>query len=47
MIMTSIMSLLEMIGSIDIAFMAVVTNPDVIQTNSILNNVFQISNKFV
>ncbi len=47
MIMTSIMSLLEMIGVASILpFMAVVSNPDVIQTNTILNEIFQISNKF-
>ena len=46
-IMISIMALLDMIGVASILpFMAVVTNPDIIQTNTILNEAFQISNRF-
>ena len=46
-IMISIMALLDMIGVASILpFMAVVTNPDIIQTNAILNEAFQISNRF-
>ena len=42
--MISIMALLDMIGVASILpFMAVVTNPDIIQTNTILNEAFQIS----
>ena len=45
--MISIMALLDMIGVASILpFMAVVTNPDIIQTNTILNEAFQISNRF-
>tara|TARA_B100001057_G_scaffold499923_1_gene612533 strand:+ start:1684 stop:3474 length:1791 start_codon:yes stop_codon:yes gene_type:complete len=47
LVMMTIMALLEMAGVASILpFMAVVTNPDIIETNSILNRIFQLSNKF-
>ena len=45
--MILIMSLLDMIGVASILpFMAVLTNPTLIETNIILNNMFQVSNIF-
>ena len=47
LIMIIIMSLLDMIGVASILpFIAVLTNPNLIETNNILNLVFQISNSF-
>ena len=47
LIMTFIMALLDMIGVASILpFMAVLTNPDIIETNIILKNMFQASNIF-
>ncbi len=47
LIMVTIMALLDVIGVASILpFMAVVTNPDIIETNLILNRIFQASNKF-
>ena len=47
LVMILIMALLDMIGVASIIpFMAVLTNPDVIETNSILNILYNISNKF-
>ena len=47
LIIIAIMALLDMIGVASILpFMAVLTNPSLIETNSILNNVFQYSNIF-
>jgi ABC-type multidrug transport system fused ATPase/permease subunit len=47
LIMIIIMSLLDMIGVASILpFIAVLTNPNLIETNNILNLVFQISNRF-
>ena len=44
--MILIMAFLEMIGVVSIMpFMAVLTNPDLIQTNSLLNNLFDLSRK--
>ena len=44
--MILIMAFLEMIGVASIMpFMAVLTNPDLIQTNSLLNNLFDLSRK--
>ena len=44
LVMILIMALLDMIGVASILpFMAVLTNPDIIETNSFLNNIFQIS----
>ena len=45
--MVMIMALLDMIGVASILpFMAVLTNPSLIETNMILNNMYQISNMF-
>ena len=45
--MILIMAFLEMAGVVSIMpFMAVLTNPDLIQTNPILNNLFSFSKKF-
>ncbi len=45
--MMTIMALLEMAGVASILpFMAVVTNPEIIETNLFLNRIFQLSNKF-
>ena len=42
LVIIAIMALLDMIGVASILpFMAVLTNPSLIETNSILNNVFQ------
>ena len=47
LVMMTIMALLEMAGVASILpFMAVVTNPDIIETNLILNKIFQFSSKF-
>ena len=47
LIMTLIMALLDMIGVASIMpFMAVLTNPSLIESNTILFNIFQFSNKF-
>ncbi len=47
LIMVTIMALLDVIGVASILpFMAVVTNPDIIETNLILNKVFKASNEF-
>jgi ABC-type multidrug transport system fused ATPase/permease subunit len=47
MAMMLIMALLDMIGVASILpFMAVLTNPDIIETNIILNKMFQASNNF-
>ena len=47
LIMILIMALLDMIGVASILpFMAVLANPDVIQTNVILNKMFQASSIF-
>ena len=47
LIMILIMAILDMIGVASILpFMAVLTNPSLIETNLILNNMFKISNKF-
>ena len=44
LVMILIMALLDMMGVASILpFMAVLTNPDIIETNSFLNNIFQIS----
>ena len=44
--MMSIVALLEMTGVVSIMpFMAVLTNPELIQTNSIINNLFNLSKK--
>ena len=46
-IMTLIMALLDMIGVASILpFMAVLSNPDLIETNSILNSMFNVSSMF-
>ena len=45
--MILIMAFLEMIGVVSIMpFMAVLTSPDLIQTNPIINNLFNLSKKF-
>ena len=47
LIMITVMALLDMIGVASILpFMAVLTNPELIQTNIILNKMFQISSLF-
>ena len=47
LLMTIIMALLDMLGVVSIVpFMAVITNPDIIETNNYLNKIFLISNKF-
>ena len=47
LIMIIIMALLDMIGVASILpFMAVLTNPDLVETNLILNTMFQVSNIF-
>jgi len=47
LLMILIMAILDMIGVASILpFMAVLTNPSLIETNLILNNMFQISSKF-
>ncbi len=47
LIMVTIMALLDVIGVASILpFMAVLTNPDIIETNLILNKIFQASNEF-
>ena len=47
LLMIIIMALLDMLGIASVVpFMAVITNPDIIETNSILNRIFQLSNKF-
>ena len=47
LIMTFVMALLDMIGVASIMpFVAVLTNPGLIETNSILNMLFQVSNFF-
>ena len=47
LVMILIMAILDMIGVASILpFMAVLTNPSLIETNLILNNMFQISSKF-
>ena len=47
LIMVIISAFLGMLGVASILpFMAVITNPNIIQTNLILNNLFQISNIF-
>ena len=46
LLMMSLMALLDMIGVASILpFMAVLTNPEIIETNIILNNTFQLSKK--
>ena len=46
-IMILIMAFLEMIGVVSIMpFMAVLTSPDLIQTNPLINNLFNLSKKF-
>lgn len=48
LIMMTIMAFFDMIGVASILpFMAVLTNPDLIETNIFLNNIFQFLNKFV
>jgi ATP-binding cassette, subfamily B, bacterial PglK len=45
-VMTLIMALLDMIGVASILpFMAVLTNPEIIQTNNLLNNLFEFSKR--
>ena len=47
LIMIIIMAILDMIGVASILpFMAVLTNPSLIETNVVLNNMFNISNMF-
>ena len=47
LVMTLIMALLDMIGVASILpFIAVLTNPELIETNLILNNIYQYLNKF-
>jgi ATP-binding cassette, subfamily B, bacterial PglK len=47
LIMILIMALLDMIGVASILpFMAVLSNPDIIETNIVLNKMFQVSNMF-
>ena len=47
LIMITMMAILDMIGIASILpFMAVISNPDIIETNTILNKVFQASTKF-
>jgi len=47
LLMMLLMALLDMIGVASILpFMAVLTNPEIIETNIILNNTFQLSKKF-
>ncbi len=47
LIMIIIMALLDMLGIASVMpFMAVVSNPDIIETNEILNKIFTFSNKF-
>ena len=47
LIMITMMAILDMIGIASILpFMAVISNPDIIETNTILNEVFQVSTKF-
>tara|TARA_B100001057_G_scaffold385847_1_gene392665 strand:+ start:4218 stop:6014 length:1797 start_codon:yes stop_codon:yes gene_type:complete len=47
LVMIVIMALLDMMGIASILpFMAVISNPDIIETNEILNKFFQISNEF-
>ena len=47
LVLIIIMALLDMIGVASILpFMAVLTNPDLIETNAFLNIVFQVSNNF-
>ena len=47
LIMITIMALLDMIGVASILpFMAVLTNPSLIETNLILNTMFEVSNIF-
>ena len=47
LLMIIIMALLDLIGIASVMpFMAVISNPDIIETNSNLNKIFQFSNKF-
>ena len=47
LLMIIIMALLDMAGIASVMpFMAVISNPDIIETNNILNTVFKFSNKF-
>ena len=47
LVMILIMALIDMIGVASILpFMAVITNPDLIETNIVLNSMFQASNTF-
>ena len=47
LVLILLMALLDMIGVASILpFMAVLTNPDIIETNVILNNMFQIAARF-
>ena len=47
LLMIIIMALLDMLGIASVVpFMAVITNPDIIETNEYLNKVFLISNRF-
>ena len=47
LVMIAMMAILDMIGIASILpFMAVISNPDIIETNTILSKVFQVSTKF-
>ena len=47
LLMIIVMALLDMLGIASVVpFMAVITNPDIIETNEYLNKIFLISNKF-
>ena len=47
LVMIIIMALLDMMGIASVMpFMAVISNPDIIETNNILNKIFRLSNEF-
>ena len=47
LLMIIIMALLDMVGIASVMpFMAVISNPDIIETNNMLNEIFQFSKKF-